>query len=293
MLLSIIIVNWNTRDLLRRCLRSVFEQTKNIDFEVFVVDNASSDQSADMVRREFPRVLLIVSDINLGFGKGNNLALKYAKGEFILFLNPDTKVLDHALEKTISFTCSDKQIGIVGCKIVNTDLSLQPSCRKFPTLMSQVLILLKLHNFFPQCKPLREYHMLDFDYAQIREVDQVMGAFLMTTKTILNKVGAFDERYWILFEEVDLCKKIKLAGYKIIFYPDAQISHEKGASFKQQQALRKQLNFNSSLLKYFKKNHSFASYFVLLLLQPVSLSLAMTVQLLYYFNIRFYKKKYL
>ena len=293
MLLSIIIVNWNTRDLLRRCLRSVFEQTKNIDFEVFVVDNASSDQSADMVRREFPQVLLIVSDINLGFGKGNNMALQYAKGEFILFLNPDTEVLDRAIEKTVRFMQGDKQIGIVGCRIVNADLSLQPSCRKFPTVISQALILLKLHNFFPQFKSLREYHMLDFDYSRISEVDQVMGAFLMIPKDVLDKVGTFDERYWILFEEVDLCKRVKSAGYKIIFYPDAQILHEKGASFKQQKALKRQLNFNSSLLKYFKKNHSFASYFVLLLLQPISLLLATTVQFLYYFNIRFNKKKYL
>ncbi|MFH1456799.1 MAG: glycosyltransferase family 2 protein, partial [Patescibacteria group bacterium] len=144
--ISIIIVNWKVKDLLEKCLRSIFEQTKNISFEVFVVDNNSGDGSVEMVREKFPQVALAASAENLGFAKGNNLAIKKSRGRYVLLLNPDTEILDNALEKMVRFMDAHPECGIGGCKLLNADLSLQPSVRAFPDFASQIFILLKIHH---------------------------------------------------------------------------------------------------------------------------------------------------
>jgi len=143
--LSIIIVSWRVRDLLEKCLKSIFEQTRDIEFEVFVVDNNSEDGSLEMVKSKFSHVQLIANKKNLGFAKANNQAIKQARGEYILLLNPDTEILNGALEKSLNFMRKNPKIGVLGCQILNSDGSLQPSVRRFPCFLDQVGILLKIH----------------------------------------------------------------------------------------------------------------------------------------------------
>ncbi len=290
MKLSIIIVGWKTRNLLEVCLASVYKQAQNLDFEVFVVENNSQDGTCEMIRSQFPQVLLIDNSVNVGFAKANNIAIKRSHGDYILLLNPDTEVLDSAIDKTMSFMEKTPDAGVVGCRLLNKDLSLQLSCRTFPTLISQIWILLKLHNFFTrQLKSIVKYYMLDFKHDTIKEVDQVMGAFLMTKRSVINNIGMLDERFWILFEEVDFCKRVKESGLKVYFYPLAEIVHNRSSSFKQESSLRRQKFFNRSLLKYFKKHHSLFAYLVLLILQPISYSLALLTQALFYCRIKLHK----
>jgi len=278
--LSIITVNWKVKDLLEKCLRSVYEQTKDISFEVFVVDNDSGDGSVEMVREKFPQVSLTASNDNLGFAKGNNIAVKDAKGRYILLLNPDTEILDNAIGKMVKFMDNHPGCGIAGCKLLNPDLTLQPSVRRFPTFLSQALILLKLHHLFPHSAPMRHYLAEDFDYTKTQPADQVMGAFFMIRKKVIEKIGLLDEKFWIWFEEVDYCKRTKEAGFKILYTPEAKIIHYYGQSFKQVYNVKKQKDFNKSLTYYFKKHQPLWQRILIGILKPISIALAWGVYLI-------------
>ena len=278
--LSIITVNWKVKDLLEKCLRSVYEQTKDISFEVFVVDNDSGDGSVEMVREKFPQVSLTASNDNLGFAKGNNIAVKDAKGRYILLLNPDTEILDNAIGKMVKFMDNHPGCGIAGCKLLNPDLTLQPSVRHFPTFLSQALILLKLHHLFPHSAPMRHYLAEDFDYTKTQPADQVMGAFFMIRKKVIEKIGLLDEKFWIWFEEVDYCKRTKEAGFKILYTPEAKIIHYYGQSFKQVYNVKKQKDFNKSLTYYFKKHQPLWQRILIGILKPISIALAWGVYLI-------------
>jgi GT2 family glycosyltransferase len=279
--LSIIIVNWKVKNLLEKCLWSIFEQTKDIKFEVFVVDNASADGSVEMVREKFPQVNLIASSENLGFARGNNLAIQKAHGRYILLLNPDTEILENALSKMVHFMDTHPECGIAGCKLLNPDLTLQPSVRAFPSFASQVLILLKLHHLFPHSKAIYHYLKYDFDYEKTQEVDQVMGAFMIIRREVIKKIGLLDENFWIWFEEVDFCKRAKEAGFKVLYTPDAKIIHHFGQSFKQVMNVKKQKDFNRSLAYYFKKHGTIGEWLTIEFLRPVSLILAWLIQFLH------------
>lgn len=277
--LSIIIVSWNVKDLLKKCLESIYRETKNIKYEVFVVDNASEDESVAMVQNEFPKVHLIANQENAGFAKANNQAIQQAKGDFILLLNPDTEILDNALEKMVSFMKNHPAAGVAGCQILNPDRTIQPSVRRFPTLAAMSLFVLKLHHIFPGAASLRKYLAQDFDYTKTQEVNQVMGAFLMTRRQVFDKVGLLDERFFIWFEEVDFCQRVKNKGWLVYYNPGAKIIHHFAQSFQQVAGLEKQQNFNKSILHYFKKYRPFWEYFILIILYPISLFLAFLVQL--------------
>lgn len=279
--LSIIIVNWNTRPLLERCLESIFRAKGDLSIEIFVVDNNSKDDSQEVLKKRFQgRVNLIFNNKNLGFAKANNQAAKKARGYFVLFLNPDTEILNSDdLIKIVKLMRQNQDYGVVGCQLIGVDGEIQPSVRRFPTLISQILILLKLHWLFPQLKPLSYYFAYDFDYQKLQEVDQVMGAFLMTRKEVLEKVGLFDENFFLWFEEVDFCKRVKEAGWKVIYYPEVKVLHHGAQSFSQILSFRKQRIFNRSLIYYFKKHHSKIAYHLIRFFSLISLFLAFLIQL--------------
>jgi len=253
--LSIIIVSWNVRELLEKCLKSVFDQTKNISLEVFVVDNASTDETARMVLEKFPQVTLIKNNKNMGFAVGNNQAIRLAKGEYILLLNPDTEILNGAIERMVGFMQSHPEAGIAGPKLLNSDKTLQPSIRLFPRLIDQILIFLKIPHIWPNLGPLKRYYALDFDYTGVSEADQVMGAFFLVRREVFNKIGLLDEKFFIWFEEVDFCRRARQAGYKIMYNPDAQVIHYGGQSFGRQMTIVKQWRFLRSMIRYFWKHH--------------------------------------
>lgn len=231
--LSICIVNWNVKDLLKACLGSIYANTKDISFEVIVVDNNSSDESIRMIQSDFPQVKLIENKTNAGFTKANNQAIKIAQGRYVMLLNPDTEVIDNALNKMVRFMESRRDCGALGCKLLNTDGTLQRSCRTFPSLEVMFYSALFLDQLFPKSRTFGKYFMTWWDFNDLREVDQPMGSALMIKKEALDKAGLFDENIFIWFDEVDLTYRIKKAGWKIYFTPDAQIKHHLSQSFKQ------------------------------------------------------------
>ncbi len=278
--LSILIVSWNVRPLIERCLDSIFRETKNLKFEVIVVDNDSRDGSAEMLKRRFDnKIKLVVNKHNAGFARANNQALALATGEYILYLNPDTELRSNAFLKAVDCMRQNKNCGVLGCQLIGIDGTIQPSVRKFPTLGSQVLILLKLHHFFPGLKTLREYFQYDFDYRKLQKVDQVMGAFLMTRMEIIKKIGSFDDNFFLWFEEVDFCRRAKRANYQVIYNPDVQIVHFGHQSFCQVLSYSKQYHYNRSMIYFFKKYYPQRQVCILLLIQPISLILAKLIQI--------------
>lgn len=220
--LSIIVLNYNTKELLRECLSSVKKYEEEVPLEVIVSDNASTDGSPDMVRREFPWVKLVEGE-NEGFAKGNNRAKNLVRGKMVLFLNPDTIVNRGVLRETVDYLKSHPYIGALTCKLVLPDGSLDKDTRRrFPTPWISFNRLILRNGY--------KYWYQDVPDNIIQEVDAIQGAFFLTWKKILDKVGWFDENYFFNGEDIDLCWKIRQAGWKIIYYPKVFVYHLKGAS---------------------------------------------------------------
>jgi GT2 family glycosyltransferase len=273
MSLSIIIVNWNVKDLLEKCLASIFQHTQNIDFEVIVVDNNSFDGSAEMIAKNFPAVKLITNHRNAGFAYANNQALKEARGRYLLFLNPDTELIDNNLETAVRLMDQNPDWSIFGCQLLNSDLTIQPSVRRFPKLLDQVLVLLKIQRLPWFKKFLKNYLMVGFNYERESLVDQVMGAYFFTRRETIDKIGLFDNKFHLWFEEVDFCQRAKLAGLKIIYSPACQIIHRAGESFRQLD-WHKQLIWNNSLQHYFWKHRPKWQWLIIWIIEPISVFLA-------------------
>lgn len=228
--LSVIIVNWNTEGLLRDCLASVYRETREVAFEVIVVDNASSDGSVAMVRREFPGVKVIENTTNRGFAAANNQGLAVAAGRHVLLLNSDTLILDGAIQKTVAFANSRPQAGVIGCRVENADGSLQPTCFMFPSLLNLALMVTHLYKVFPRNRFFGRQAMTWWDRGNEREVEVVTGCFMLVRRDVLDSVGGFDEAYFFTGEEADWCRRISRAGWKLLFTPSARIIHLDGAS---------------------------------------------------------------
>jgi len=231
--LSIIIVNYNVKDFLENALISIKKAIADIKAEIFVVDNASEDGSVEMVRQKFPDVKLIVNDKNLGFARANNQALKLAKGKYILLINPDTIVQEDTFKVLISFLESHPECGMVGCKILNPDGTLQLACRRsFPTPWVAFTKMAGLSALFPKSKIFARYNLTYLDPDEITEVDAVSGSFMMIRREVYEQVGGLDEDFFMYGEDIDWCYKIKKAGWKIYYVPLTQIIHFKGESTK-------------------------------------------------------------
>jgi len=253
--LSILIVNWNTRDLLADCLRSIQAHPPTRPFEIVVVDNASSDGSAEMVRQEFPEVILIASPVNTGYAKGNNNAFAVAKGDLLLTLNSDTAFLDDSLDRAADILEAHPKAGCLGVKQVGIDGAVQQSVRGFPTVLGifgDVSGLgAKLGGTWDA------YRLARFDYRQEQTAPQPMGTFLMFRRAALAAIGdpakPFDEEFPIFFNEVDLLYRLKKAGWDCLYTPNASIKHYGGESTKQ---VRKSMIWEShrSLVHYFRKH---------------------------------------
>jgi len=275
-MLSIIIANWNTRELLRKCLQSIFNNTK-IELEVIVIDNGSSDDSVEMIKKDFPPVELIENKENTGFVFANNQGMEASRGDFVLLLNSDTEVLPGGLDTMVEWLKNKPEVGVVGCRLRNVDRSQQLSVRRDPSLLNQIIILTKFHNFFPSL--VKKYILFDFDYDREQEVEQVMGAFMLIRREVIEKIGVLDKNIFSWFEDVDYCDRARAAGWKIYYTPAAEIIHLKGQSFTKQLPFAKQKVLNKSLLYYFRKHHGFFAWLVLLPFVGLSYVLAWGVQI--------------
>ena len=277
--ISVIIVNWNVKPLLERCLDSIFDYFQKIEYEVIIVDNCSLDNSVKYLKwleqeKKSLKLKIILNKKNMGFAAANNQALEQATGEFILFLNPDTEFIKPGLEKLIKDLKEHNDWGIVGCRLIGTNGKSQSSVRRFPNLFTQSLILLKLHYLFFWLPAIRKYFQKDFNFKKSQEVDQVAGTFIFTKRALLDKIGSFDNDYHLWFEDVDLCYRFKMSGYKIIYCADFEIMHYGGESFDQLLSLKKQKIYNRSLIKYFEKNKPGKQNNILKIISPLSLILA-------------------
>jgi len=251
--LSIVIVSWNTRELLRACLKAVQAEIAPLTTEVFVVDNASADASAEMVGKDFPWVNLIANTRNLGFAAGNNQVLRTCTGAMVLLLNPDTELQPGAIKTLMEFLATHPKVGVVAPQLLNTDRSIQRSCRRFPTFSGMLFELLGLSRLFPNNPRFRQYKMLDWNHDGEQEVDQPEGACLLIRREVLNEVGFLDEEFFMLFEEVDWCYRVKQHGWQIWFTPGAKVIHHYGQSIKQVKA-KMILSSHKGLFRYWKKH---------------------------------------
>jgi hypothetical protein len=200
--------------------------------EVFVVDNDSHDGSADMVKHDFPSVLLTANTQNLGFAAANNQAFPLAKGNYIILLNPDAYIRPLSIQNCVAFMDKTPDCGLCGGKIISPAGQLEPSARRFPSALSKLLTLSGLRGKFPR-SPILNYHEFGgFAHDKPMEVDWVPGTFTIVRKKMLDQIGVFDERFYIYYEETDLCMRAKMAGWKIFFIPDAAVTHIGGASSK-------------------------------------------------------------
>lgn len=231
--IAVIIVNWNTREDLKKCLSSLFaEPAPTVKFGVWVVDNASADGSVDMVRRDFPAAHLIANDDNLGYVKANNQAIAAAKGyRYVFLLNSDAYVESPAtLDALVKFADEKPTAGIIGARVDNPDGTLQLSCRRFPTLGAGVFRNNYLGRLFPKNRYTREYLMGDFNHAEARTVDWVSGCAMFIREEMIDKIGALDERFFMYCEDVDICRRTWDAGYEVWYCPTGKVTHKIGAS---------------------------------------------------------------
>lgn len=256
---SIIIVSWNTRDILHRCLQSVYEQTDEITFEVIVIDNASSDGSAEMVEREFAQVRLIKNTENRGFAAANNQGAEIARGRYLLLLNSDTIVLDNAIGKTVKFADEYSEAGVVGCRVLNPDRTLQPTGFMFPSALNMLLAASYLYKLFPRHKFFGREQMTCWGRDDVREVDVVTGCFMLARREAIEQVGMMDESFFMYGEETDWCWRFKKAGWQNLFYPGAEIIHLGGQSTRQVKP-QMILQLKAGLLRFIRKHRTARSY---------------------------------
>jgi len=263
MKVSIIIVSWNVRNLLEKCLDSI-EKFSDSSIETIVIDNCSNDGTKEfLLKRKQKNLTVIQNEKNTGFAPANNQGIKISKGKYVLLLNPDTEIKNNTLKNLIAFAESKKDAGVIGCKHLNPDGSLQRSVRRFPTLFSQVLILLKLHRVFIKSKALASYYASDFDYSKSQTVDQVAGSCFFINTQLTKIIGLLDEKIPTWFEEVDFCKRVQKTNFKVYYTNSAEIIHHGNQSFQQLLPLRRQVRFFQSMHTYFKKHHGFFSVIVL------------------------------
>ena len=251
--LSIIFVNWNSAHYLETAITSTYSHTSGIHFEIIVVDNASPSSDADSVKKRFPEIQLMKAAVNLGFGRANNLGFQSASGQYVLFLNPDTKLVNPAINMMLDQLKSMPDRGTIGCKLLNSDLSLQTSCiQTFPTILNQVLDTDVLRKRWPASR-LWGTKALYSDAVAAAKVEVVSGACLMIRREVFEKVGGFTEEYFMYAEDLDLCNKVVRAGYHNYYTGGGTVIHYGGGSSQPESATVMKWR---SIIRYMVLNHS-------------------------------------
>jgi len=254
--LSVVILNWNARDYLVEALDSILRQNWRAEIEIIVVDNDSQlDDSAAVVERDYPNVLLICNPSNIGFARGNNVGYARSCGRHVLFLNPDTIVHEGALDILVEWMDEHPKAGACGPKLLNPDGSLQPSCRAFPSFGAGLFRNTALGRLFPNNPWSRNYLMQNFRHDEERIVDWLSGSALLARRAAIEKVGAWDEDYFMYCEDVDLCYRLKKAGWERVYVPQATITHRIGASSDWAQGAMIRQHHGSMLL-FFRKHYT-------------------------------------
>lgn len=292
--LTIIIVNWNTEQYLANCLKSLFDQKQNIDYEVIVVDNGSKDASIRIIKEKFPQARLVENNANLGFSKANNQGLKLADSRYMMLLNPDTIVKEGTLGKLVNFLEENPEACAVGPKLLNPDGTTQREgyYRRFPTILQVTLFYTPLRRLALRIPFLVKKFWENFDENHTCEVEQIPGAALCLRREALDKVGVLEERYPIWFEDVDWCYRARKLGFKLIFYPEAEITHFGGGSFALWSEKEKMLRLFSSMYIFFKLNHGFLKAELVRLIVLISTVASISLNFIRKtFNLKGFKKE--
>jgi GT2 family glycosyltransferase len=257
--LSVVIVTWNSESEIGNCLDSIIDNTKDLNYEIVIVDNNSTDKTGEIIKifaeNKFHKTKIILNNNNRGFTKACNEGILSAGGNNILLLNPDAKVTGNSINVLLDKLESNEKLGAIAPQLLNEDKSIQKSCRTFPTYFDMFCEFSLLSNIFPNSKLFAKWKMNYFNHDEETVVEQPMAAALMIKRKVLNEVNNFDERYIMFFNDVDLCKKIYDKGYEIVFYPQAKIIHTKGVSiFKDRERMIRV--WNNDCISYFKKYHN-------------------------------------
>lgn len=267
-MLDIFIVNFNTASLLPAMFEACRLAARDLEVRYWVVDNASQDNSVEVLREQFPYAGLVVNGQNVGFGRANNQLLSHATGDYVLLLNTDAFVAPDTLQRTLTYMESNPQCGVLGVKLLGRNGDLQPSCRYFPNPWNVFLARTGLMRLFPKTRLVDD---MNWDHASVRECDWVPGCYYLVRRQVLDEVGLFDPRYFLYYEEVDHCKRVKEAGWQVIYFPDTSVVHIGGESAKSAGNLSESgrqlsvLQIESELL-YFKKQFGFSGAILYLLL---------------------------
>jgi GT2 family glycosyltransferase len=253
--ISVITINWNTRDLLHNCLESIYKTIHSIDYEVIVVDNASQDGSFAMLQEKHPQVKVIQNTENRGFGAANNQAMHIMTGQYALLLNSDTILTENAVAELLTFMETHPDAAMACGQLLNADGTQQNSIASFPTLLTLLANMPLLEYLFPKRYPSKRYH-----YDEPIEIDSAIGACLLVRKKAIDEVGMFDERYFFFFEETDWAYQMKKAGWKIYHVPTAFIYHLQGQSIGRD--VRSRIEFYHSRYQFFRKWKNYPYYIV-------------------------------
>lgn len=259
---TVLIVSYNTRDLLRECLRVVDRETRALRVETIVVDNASRDGSAEMVSAEFPHVRVIQTGANLGFAGANNAGIPHATGRYCVLLNSDAFLGERALEVAVELMDAHPRAGIGGAELVGRNQEFQPSARLFPSLLNDLLMISGLAARFPRSRFFGRFDRTWAETGAAAEVDWVPGAFMIVRTPLLQKLAGFDASFFFYYEEVDLCRRVKAAGYSVWYWPRIRVVHLGGESSKTKAASRSLLWRMRSGLLYHRKHHGWGVWLI-------------------------------
>jgi GT2 family glycosyltransferase len=253
--LSIIIVSYNVRDLLKRCLNSIFDFQKGLSFEVTVIDNHSEDDSSQMLKDDFPGINLIENRKNLGFSAACNQGIRQSRGRYIFLLNPDTEFTSGGISGMIRFMDSHPQVGICGPRMVDPQGDVQFSARSFPTYLTAISSRQSfLNRFFPNNPLSRKYLLKDLNRNHSKEVDWVSGSALLTRREMVERIGLLDERFFMYVEDVDFCYRAKQAGFEVCYFPQSLVIHHLGKSTRRKKN-RMLVEHHRSMYLFYQKHH--------------------------------------
>jgi len=252
---SIIIVNYNVKDLLIKCLESIFNFQKDLKFEVIVIDNHSDDQSTKMIKECFPNIKLFENKRNLGFSTACNQGIKESRGRYILLLNPDTEFTTGGINEMIKFMDSNHHVGICGPKMVDPQGKIQFSARSFPSYLTAISSSQSILNkLFPGNPLSRKYLLKDHNHCREREVGWVSGSCLLARREVFEKIGLLDEQFFMYVEDVDFCYRAKQAGFSVYYFPNSVVIHHIGRSTERRK-LKMLVEHHRSMYYYYRKHH--------------------------------------
>jgi N-acetylglucosaminyl-diphospho-decaprenol L-rhamnosyltransferase len=278
-MISVITVNYKTKDYLERMLESLYIHHDADEVEVFVVDNASGDDLS-AIESKYDKVTIIYSNKNVGFAAGCNMAIKLAAGDYYVLINPDIEFTSPALSQIEQKMKTHPEVGIGGVSLKNLDGSQQDCVWRFPRPLDQLLVLLKAPHVFKNLKPINQWLMKDFDYSESSDVDQVMGAFFCIRREMTQEIGLLDDGFFMWYEEVDYCKRAANAEWRTRYFADIEAKHKKGSSFDQVATLKKQSMVRRSLRRYMKKHFGLPAWLLFTLPEPFYITIALLVSII-------------